>query len=476
MCLRKSMCGFARDTCISTKSTIYYKKNPAITALLTKIPRSCILETPKASGNWNVKGKNTMTDRTIIGRNIAALRKEAGLTQTELADKLHVSHQAVSQWERGETLPDILTLPALAEIFSTGVGRLLGSEAVKENEPAAIEDVNVDVQVDVQVQLESDPVENLPPVVSEKQITHEVPVDKQGDYTIVIMRGDVVVEKFPFSDDGTQLIVNLQGSCGSLAVSAGQAHICGDVIGNASIACGGTIEGGVGGDVSISGGANIGGDIGGKCGISGGANISGGIGGEATISGGVNLSGSIGGSASISGGCNLGGDVNGNLTISGESTIAGDISGDVTTDSELTIEGDVGGNVTVIEGSNVAVTINGDVNGDVDCGELEVNGDMNGDVDCGNCTVSGDVNGDVDAGNTTIGGSVEGDVDCGSLHVEGDIDGDVDCSDCTIYGDANGDIEATTVTVNGDAAGDIEAEQVRIHGDAPGYEKDEDED
>ena len=58
-----------------------------------------------------------MTDRIIIGQRIAELRKNKGLTQAELADRIGVSHQAVSQWERSETLPDILTLPALAEIF-----------------------------------------------------------------------------------------------------------------------------------------------------------------------------------------------------------------------------------------------------------------------------------------------------------------------------------------------------------------------
>ena len=73
-----------------------------------------------------------MTDRSIIGQRIAELRKEKGWTQAELADKLGVTHQAVSQWERSETLPDILTLPKLAEIFGESINTILGTE-----EPAA---------------------------------------------------------------------------------------------------------------------------------------------------------------------------------------------------------------------------------------------------------------------------------------------------------------------------------------------------
>ncbi|MCR5681029.1 MAG: helix-turn-helix domain-containing protein, partial [Clostridiales bacterium] len=67
-----------------------------------------------------------MTDRTVIGQKIAELRKEKGMTQAELAEALGVTHQAVSQWERSETFPDILTLPKIAEIFGESINALLG--------------------------------------------------------------------------------------------------------------------------------------------------------------------------------------------------------------------------------------------------------------------------------------------------------------------------------------------------------------
>ena len=52
-----------------------------------------------------------MFDMTAVSLRIAALRKQAGITQMELADRLGISYQAVSSWERGKTMPDIGKLP-----------------------------------------------------------------------------------------------------------------------------------------------------------------------------------------------------------------------------------------------------------------------------------------------------------------------------------------------------------------------------
>lgn len=50
-----------------------------------------------------------MIDTRVIGVYISYLRKDRDLTQLELAERLNVSHQAVSKWERGESVPDIGT-------------------------------------------------------------------------------------------------------------------------------------------------------------------------------------------------------------------------------------------------------------------------------------------------------------------------------------------------------------------------------
>ena len=63
--------------------------------------------------------------KSRIGSNIAAYRKHSGLTQAGLAEKLNYSDKAVSKWERGESIPDVLTLIHLAEQFDVTVNDLI---------------------------------------------------------------------------------------------------------------------------------------------------------------------------------------------------------------------------------------------------------------------------------------------------------------------------------------------------------------
>lgn len=60
-----------------------------------------------------------------IGANIAAYRKRAGLTQAGLAELLNYSDKAISKWERGESIPDVLTTMQLAEQFGITVNELV---------------------------------------------------------------------------------------------------------------------------------------------------------------------------------------------------------------------------------------------------------------------------------------------------------------------------------------------------------------
>lgn len=56
------------------------------------------------------------------------LREQFNLTQQNLADILHVSHQAISNWEQGKSMPDINSLKSLSEIYGTTVDKLLNPQ------------------------------------------------------------------------------------------------------------------------------------------------------------------------------------------------------------------------------------------------------------------------------------------------------------------------------------------------------------
>ncbi len=82
-------------------------------------------------------------DMLKIGRYIQHLRKKAGMTQKELAEKLSISFQAVSKWENGDALPDTGILLDLCNALDTTADKLLngGTLAAGERRLMKLEDV-----------------------------------------------------------------------------------------------------------------------------------------------------------------------------------------------------------------------------------------------------------------------------------------------------------------------------------------------
>ncbi len=61
-----------------------------------------------------------------IGAQIAVRRKALGMTQQTLAEKLNISFQAISKWEKGTSYPDVTLLPTLAAVLNISIDSLLG--------------------------------------------------------------------------------------------------------------------------------------------------------------------------------------------------------------------------------------------------------------------------------------------------------------------------------------------------------------
>lgn len=64
----------------------------------------------------------------VIAKNIQKLRQEKGMTQLELAERLNYSDKSVSKWERGESLPDIVVLKSVADLFQVSLDYLVEEE------------------------------------------------------------------------------------------------------------------------------------------------------------------------------------------------------------------------------------------------------------------------------------------------------------------------------------------------------------
>lgn len=131
-----------------------------------------------------------------IGQNIAELRKKKGLTQEELAEKMCVTAQAVSKWERDASYPDVTALSALAKALGVSVAAIVegGQSApeLKEAAPDAIArrvvciKVHVGPDMDMKVQF---PVTALKKMmdngVLKQMIDDEDDEDDEEDYLLI---------------------------------------------------------------------------------------------------------------------------------------------------------------------------------------------------------------------------------------------------------------------------------------------------
>lgn len=72
--------------------------------------------------------ENTLEINQKIAKNLTYYRKEAGLTQAELAEKINYSDKSVSKWEQGNGVPDIYILLQLAKLYKVSLNDLVGEE------------------------------------------------------------------------------------------------------------------------------------------------------------------------------------------------------------------------------------------------------------------------------------------------------------------------------------------------------------
>lgn len=116
------------------------------------------------------------------GSKLAEARKAKDMTQMELADKLGISFQAVSSWERGNSMPDISKLPELAQILDITIDELLGKSAplidsvIAGNAENYIEenDVSVDEIIEAAPIMKPSQTENIAAKMSEKRSLSEL--------------------------------------------------------------------------------------------------------------------------------------------------------------------------------------------------------------------------------------------------------------------------------------------------------------
>ena len=265
-------------------------------------------------------------EQIYFGERIAALRKAAGLTQEALAQQLGVTNQAVSKWESDQCCPDIMLLPALADVFGVTVDALFGRET-----PAPMPQAEPRAVVDELPWPDDDDLRAVCYVGRRLMDFTEVPEKKVslgGLFNMHVGSGEPAVLRFSGS------VQDIHAAFGVVVENGG---VGGSVRANGSVTCGD-----VGGDVQAGDGV--------ECAA---------VGGSVRAGDGVTC-GDVGGDVQAGDGVECG-NVSGSVR-AGDSVECRAVGGDVNAD-EVTC-GDVGGNVTAAD-SVVCGAVNGGVRGSV---------------------------------------------------------------------------------------------------------------
>lgn len=87
-------------------------------------------------------------DTLKVGKYIQELRQRKNITQKQIGERLNISYQAVSKWERGESLPDTALLVNLAKILETSIDNILnsGERVMNFSKKISVTDIKTGIQ------------------------------------------------------------------------------------------------------------------------------------------------------------------------------------------------------------------------------------------------------------------------------------------------------------------------------------------
>ena len=288
-----------------------------------------------------------------ISENIRLLRSAKGVSQETVAQALGISMQAVSKWETGSSLPDIMMLPRLAEYYGVTIDGLFYGADEKEASACVMPSITAEAPSDIP----DDDRLRIVQFLGRRCLGVDDWVDGCP----------IKLDLTPYTDNEFNIEMwgsaNIMGDIGGW-LKAGDSVSCGDV--NGCVSAGDGVNCG-----TVNGSVNAGDGV--AC---------------QTVNGPVNAGDGVA--------C---GDVAGSVN-AGDSITCGDVTGAATAGGDIEC-GNIGMNVTA--------------GGDIDCGDIKGSVEAEGDVDCG--SVGGDVSaeGDVECGE--VGGDVkaDGDVRCGAV-------------------------------------------------------------